>query len=418
LSEPNKENLIYDWNTSDPSRTVHREKIIEFDDESLRDGLQSPSVRDPNINEKIQILHLMNDLGIHTADIGLPGAGPRARKDVIRLAKEIADQKLSIGANCAARTLRVDIEPIVEASQVSGIPVEACLFIGSSPIRQYAEDWTIDRMLKHTEEAVSYAVSEGLPVMYVTEDTTRADPETIRQLYTTAVEAGASRVCVCDTVGHVTPEGTRSLLAYVAQVVRSTGRDYVKIDWHGHRDRGLGVANALAAVDAGADRIHGTGLGVGERVGNCEMDLLLVNCKLLGLIDNDLRKLPDYCEAIAKATGVPLPRNYPVIGEDAFETATGVHAAAVIKAFKKGDSWLADRVYCGVPASEVGREQKIRIGYMSGKSNVLFWLERRGIAASEELVQEIFDRAKKTDRLLSDEEVQEIVDHHLATHSS
>ena len=148
------------------------------------------------------------------------------------------------------------------------------------------------------------------------------------------------------------------------------------------------------------------------------MDQLLVNCKLLGLIDNDLSSLPEYCQTIADATGVPLPRNYPIIGEDAFETATGVHAAAVIKAYKKGDSWLADRVYCGVPASEVGREQNIRIGYMSGKSNVQFWLERRGIAVEEALVQTIFDRAKATTRLLRDDEIQTIVDQHLAAHSS
>ncbi|MBI4615871.1 MAG: 2-isopropylmalate synthase [Planctomycetes bacterium] len=407
MTNPHQD-LIYDWNAVGEEGTFRPAKRIEFDDETLRDGLQSPSVRDPDIAEKIRMLHLMDELGIDAADIGLPGAGPRAVADVLALAHEIVRGKLRIRPNCAARTLKVDIDPIVEVSQKAGIPIEASVFIGSSPIRQYAEDWTLDKMVKHSEDAVSHAVKNGLPVMYVTEDTTRALPDTLERLYATAIHAGARRICVCDTVGHATPSGVAALLAHVHAVVKKTRED-VKVDWHGHRDRDLSIVNTLAAIRAGADRVHGTGIGVGERVGNTPMDLLLVNLKLLGWIDNDLRKLGEYCEAISKATGVPIPRNYPVFGEDAFETATGVHAAAVIKAYRKGDVWLADRVYCGVPAGEFGREQKIRVGPMSGKSNVVFWLERRGYPADEDLVQEIFDRAKHSDRLLADDEIIEIV---------
>lgn len=407
MTNPHQD-LIYDWNAVGEEGTFRPAKRIEFDDETLRDGLQSPSVRDPDIAEKIRMLHLMDELGIDAADIGLPGAGPRAVADVLALAHEIVRGKLRIRPNCAARTLKVDIDPIVEVSQKAGIPIEASVFIGSSPIRQYAEDWTLDKMVKHSEDAVSHAVKNGLPVMYVTEDTTRALPDTLERLYATAIHAGARRICVCDTVGHATPSGVAALLAHVHAVVKKTRED-VKVDWHGHRDRDLSIVNTLAAIRAGADRVHGTGIGVGERVGNTPMDLLLVNLKLLGWIDNDLRKLGEYCETISKATGVPIPRNYPVFGEDAFETATGVHAAAVIKAYRKGDVWLADRVYCGVPAGEFGREQKIRVGPMSGKSNVVFWLERRGYPADEDLVQEIFDRAKHSDRLLADDEIIEIV---------
>lgn len=401
--------LIYDWNVQGEAGRFRPSHPIEFDDETLRDGLQSPSVTDPTIEQKVRLLHLMNDLGIHSADIGLPGAGPRAVEDVLRLAEEIAGNGMAIEANCAARTLRVDIDPIIEISQKAGIPIEASVFIGSSPIRQFAEDWTLDKMLHHSADAVKYATDAGLPVMYVTEDTTRAHPDTIDRLYTTAIENGARRVCVCDTVGHVTPNGVKSLLGHVLAVVARTGED-VKVDWHGHRDRDLSIANTLAAIEAGVHRVHGTGLGVGERVGNTPMDMLLVNLKLLGWIDNDLTKLNEYCQLVHEATTAPLPNNYPVFGEDAFETATGVHAAAVIKAFKKGDSWLADRVYCGVPAGDFGLEQKIRIGPMSGKSNVIFWLERRGIEAEEDLVDRIFDRAKQTNRLLTDDEIRSVID--------
>jgi 2-isopropylmalate synthase len=408
VSDPDIPELIHDWNL-EAGDLVRPSQPIEFDDETLRDGLQSPSVIDPPIETKIEILHLMDRLGIHTADIGLPGAGPRAVADVTRLAREIVDAKLGITANCAARTLRNDIDPVAEISQAVGLSIECCTFIGSSPIRQYAEGWDVDWIRKTSEEAVSYAVGLGLPVMYVTEDTTRARPETLEKLYTTAIEAGASRICLADTVGHATPDGARNLVRWAKRLVERTGAD-VRVDWHGHRDRGFGLANALAALVAGADRVHGTGLGIGERVGNAEMDLLLVNLNLLGWIETDLSPLPEYCRLIAAATGVPLPANYPVVGEDAFRTGTGVHAAAVIKAARKGDAWLADRVYSGVPAGLVGRRQKIEIGHMSGRSNVIYWLESRGIEAEEGLVDRIFDHAKRSDHTLADAEIEALIE--------
>ncbi len=399
-----KNDLIYDWNREGQSRPQRR---VEFDDETLRDGLQSPSVTDPSIEKKIEILHLMDSLGIDTADIGLPGAGPRAVADVTRLAKEISDCKLDITPNCAARTVKADIQPIIDISQKVGIPIEACTFIGSSPIRQYAEGWSLEMMLTATEDAVKFAASHGLPVMYVTEDTTRAHPDTIRALFTTAIEAGAKRVCVCDTVGHATPEGARALIRYVKSIVEQTGED-VKIDWHGHQDRGLGVINAIAAFEAGADRLHGSALGVGERVGNAPMDQLLVNMQLMGYIDRDLSNLMRYCEVASEAVGIPIPISYPVVGRDAFRTATGGHAAAVIKAFRKGDDWLVDMVYSGVPAKMFGREQLIEIGPMSGKSNITFWLERHGIEPTEERVERIFNRAKQVDCVLTDEQIMQL----------
>ncbi|HKV38537.1 MAG TPA: LeuA family protein [Blastocatellia bacterium] len=398
--------LIYDWNVGGHDKVPPRR--IEFDDETLRDGLQSPSVVDPSIEDKIQILHLMDSLGIDSADVGLPGAGPRAVADVTRLVQEIVDCRLDVRPNCAARTVQADIEPIINISERAGIAVEACTFIGSSPIRQYAEGWPLEMMLTATEDAVTFAASHNLPVMYVTEDTTRAHPDTIRALYKTAIEAGAKRICVCDTVGHATPEGTAALIRFVKSVVAETGED-VKVDWHGHQDRGLGVINAIAAFEAGADRLHGTALGIGERVGNTPMDQLLVNLKLMGLIDRDLSNLTRYCETVSKATEVPIPINYPVMGRDAFRTATGVHAAAVIKAFRKGDDWLADAVYSGVPAAQFGRQQVIEIGPMSGKSNVVFWLEQHGIDPAGELVDRIFNRAKQSKAVLRDTEVLALV---------
>ena len=392
--------LIYDWNRTDRPRPP----VVMLDDETLRDGLQSPSVRCPSIDEKLRILHLIDRLGIETADIGLPGAGPHVVQDVERLAREIAAQRLRVAPNCAARTVIADIRPIAEISQRVGIAIECGAFIGSSPLRQYAEGWALDQLLRLTEEAIRFAVGEGLPVMYVTEDTTRADPDTLRQLYSTAIRAGARRVCVADTAGHATPDGAAAVVRFVAQVVEECGGG-VGIDWHGHRDRDLAVINSLAALGAGATRLHGAAIGIGERVGNTPMDTLLVNLVLLGYIDRDLSALMEYCEAVSAATGVAIPPNYPIVGKDAFRTATGVHAAAVIKAFRKNDLPLVDAVYSGVPASLVGRQQEVDVGPMSGRSNVVYWLERRGVPVTDDLVDRIFTKAKSSPCVLTEEEI-------------
>ena len=402
---PEETDLVYDWNGS--SQIDPDERVIELDDETLRDGLQSPSVRSPPVEKKLEILHLMNTIGIDAADIGLPAANRQTFDDVLRLAQEIADQKLPIQPNAAARTVISDIEPIVEISQRAGLAVEVAVFIGSSPIRQYAEAWDMERLVQLTHDAVSFATSNDLPVMYVTEDTTRARPDDLKRLYRTAVEAGARRVCVADTVGHATPHGAAAVIRFVKALVDATGEE-VKVDWHGHRDRGLAVANALTAVIAGADRLHGTALGVGERVGNMAIDLLLVNLKLLGWIDRDLTRLSEYCQVVADATGVPFPDNYPVFGCDAFRTGTGVHAAAIIKAREKGDDWLADRVYSSVPASLVGCRQVIELGPMCGVSNVIHWLKENGYPPDPDLVQLVFDRAKRSLTVLSEAEIHEI----------
>jgi 2-isopropylmalate synthase len=400
--------LIYDWNTADGFDW--KSARVELNDETLRDGLQSPSAIDPPLDIKLRLLHLMVDLGIASLDLGLPGAGPRVVEQVRALAREIADGKLPISANCAARTVVADIEPIARISQETGIPIEAATFIGSSPIRQYAEDWTLERMLKATEDAVTFAVREHLPVMFVTEDTTRARPETLKALYGNAIRWGARRVCLADTVGHATPDGARKLVRFVRDEIVSPSGEDVKIDWHGHRDRGMGLINCLAAIEAGADRVHATALGVGERVGNAEMDLLIVNLHLLGAHRHDVSRLGEYCEIAAQAIGVPLPANYPVMGADAFRTATGVHAAAIIKARRKGDDWLADRVYSSVPAGTFGRKQTIDISPVSGLSNVKCWLEEHGYDPNDAaLCDRLFAAAKTTDRTLTEAECHRLV---------
>jgi isopropylmalate/homocitrate/citramalate synthase len=405
----NTSELIYDWNRTDAAKLRPTGRVL-LNDETLRDGLQSPSVRDPAIAEKIQILHLMEALGIDSLDMGLPGAGARAFADCEALAHEIVQHKMKIRANCAARTHENDIRPIADIVQRSGLNIQAATFIGSSPIRRYTEGWTDDFLLETTEKAVKYTVSLGLDSMYVTEDTSRCDPAMVKRLYATAINCGARAIVICDTAGHATPMGAFALVHFVLEEVVKPSGEKIRVDWHGHCDRGLAIANSMAALIAGAECVHACALGIGERVGNTQMDQMLVNLKLMGIppwAEQDLTKLKEYCQAVSNATGVPIPANYPVVGEDAFRTATGVHAAAVIKAYKKKDIELANAVYSGVPSQMFGLEQIIDIGPMSGKSNVLFWLERHGVPATDEIVERIYQRAKASNHTLTEPEIRE-----------
>jgi 2-isopropylmalate synthase len=407
MTEPIHTEYIYDWNLAAPPAIPPNTRVL-LNDETLRDGLQNPSVHDPSIEDKIEILHLMESLGIESVNIGLPGAGPRAAAHTEALAREIAANRLKIRPNCAARTVEADIRPIAEISQRVGIAIEAATFLGSSPIRRLVEDWTVDHLERTTEKAVRFVVDHNLPSMYVTEDTVRTDRDTVKRLYTTAIRSGARAIVLCDTVGHATPQGAYNLIKFAVDEIVKPANQNIRIDWHGHNDRGLAVANSLAAIAAGAHQIHGAANSLGERVGNTAMELMLVNLRLMGLIDRDLSNLKKYCEKVAHATHTSIPPNYPVIGHDAFRTATGVHAAAIVKAFHGKNPALADIVYSGVPGSLFGLDQIIEVGPMSGKSNVLFWLERHNVAVSDALVNRIFEAAKQSPRVLTDAEIQSL----------
>ena len=408
--------LIYDWNTIeyDISRNSNNHPHgVWFDDETLRDGLQSPSARNPTISQKIELLTYMEKLGIQKVDLGLPGAGPFHVEHIDAMLSHITENDYAIRPGAAVRTLMSDIQPLVDLQQKHGIKIQASAFLGTSPIRQFTEGWTMEKLLSTMETAVSFAVENDVPVMFVTEDTTRSKPEDVKMIYRRAMELGVRRLCICDTCGHVTPNGVKKLLNFIdEEVIKDSGymRNEIEVNWHGHQDRGLGVANNIAAVEAGADVIHGTALGVGERAGNAPIDQTLVNLKLMGVIDNDLTLLDEYVRKANEYIEVPLPHNYPVFGRDAFETGTGVHASAVIKAMKKGDQWLADRVYSGVPAADFGLKQVIRIGHMAGRSNIIWWLEQNEIEQNDDLVAHMLEIAKGQRRNMTDEEIHQAVE--------
>lgn len=398
--------LVYDWGAAEPDDEPGQ---VSFCDETLREGLQSPSSRHPAVDERLEFLHLLGRLGIEAANVGFPGAGAKARAEAASLCGGIASARLDLQAQCAARTRIEDLEAVHAVAESAGLAIEVGLFIGSSPLRRAAEGWRLDDQLRTIAETVAWAISHGLRVLFVTEDTTRSRPDDVRRLYQEAVRAGASRVCIADTVGFATPAGARRLTAFVRDALGEAGATDVGIDWHGHNDRGLAVACALAAASAGAGRLHGTALGIGERVGNAPMEQLLVNARILGRARGDLSALMDYATLASCMLGVEIPAGQPFVGHDAFSTATGVHAAAMFKALERHDEELLDSVYSAIPSAWLARRQQVEVGPLSGASNIRFWLRSHGYPASEAVTARILESAKAADRVLSEEEL-----HHLA----
>jgi 2-isopropylmalate synthase len=393
--------LFYDWNrrgTGSAARVLQ----VSFDDETLRDGLQSPSVANPALGDKVRFVHVAAALGISSLDVGMPGSGGRAGTDAEALCREIAEAHLPLAPNCAARTLEADILPILEIAQRSGQAVEVAMFVGSSAIRRDLEGWPLDELLRRVEACVGLAHRHGAPVTFVTEDTTRSHPDDLRALYLAAARAGASRVCVADTAGHATPLTVLRVVRFVRAVLREGGAN-VGLDWHGHNDRGMAVANALTAAWAGAERLHATALGVGERIGNPAMEQLLVNAALEGWAKPRLELLGEYVSVAARMLGVEVPASAPVVGRDAFRTSTGVHASAILKARRRGDRRIEDLVYSAVPAAWLGRGQEVEVGPLSGAANVRCWLADHGYPDDPSVVSRILEAAKRADRTLDDE---------------
>ena len=394
---------LFDW---DAAAGRSAGDALEFDDETLRDGLQSASAQRPAVEERVRFLELVAALGIGSADVGMPGAGPAAAAEASALCRAIVEGRLPITPNCAARATEADIRPVLEIGQKLGTPVEVMLFLASSPLRGVVEGWSQAEVVARADRWVRFAVRRGAPVTFVAEDATRTSPEALRTVVVTAAGAGATRICLADTVGQATPAGAARIVAFARRVLDEAGAGGVGLDWHGHDDRGLAVASALAAAAAGASRLHGTALGVGERAGNAPMELLLVNARLLGWAHPDLSRVAEYAAHASRMTGAAIPSGAPVVGRDAFRTATGVHAAALVKAQRLGGRELADLIYSAVPAAWLGREQEIEVGPMSGAANARAWLASRGLASDEATVARLLAAAKAADRTLSDEELR------------
>jgi 2-isopropylmalate synthase len=333
---------IFDWNspdgtalpTSGPGGWIPfgaRAKGVLVVDETLRDGLQNASGVNPPVGLKMDLLHAMARVGVDVVSVGLPAAGARHEEDCTFLCREIQAARLPLIPTAAARTVAGDVLAIARAAAKAGMPIEVYSFIGSSPIRHFSESWSDEWLVGCVRSAASEARKAGLPFVLVTEDTTRAHPDLLRTLFRAAIDEGASRLCLCDTTGHVTPYGVEELVSFVRRELAEWGASHVGLDWHGHNDRGLSLPTALWAASNGVGRVHGTGLGVGERVGNTPLELLVDNLARVGARPAVPRKhLVEYCELSARALSWALPADHPIAGARFRRDAMGSRAYRVL----------------------------------------------------------------------------------------
>ena len=395
--------LIHDWNAAE---ALGGERPFSLLDDTLRDGLQSTIVKQPPLAERAELLAAMARANVASVNLGLPVVSRAVFASIEELAREA--RRLGLGVVVAGRTLEADMRAIVELAQKLGFALEGHAFVGASAIRAEVEGWSVELVRERTSNALGMLARAGLEAVFVTEDTTRSHPETLRTLFRAALDAGATRLCLCDTVGHATPDGVRRLVQFTRAVALEHGSK-VTLDWHGHADRGLALPNALAALDAGVDRVHGTALGLGERAGNTPIELLALNLSLDGRWPRDLVPMVEYCRRAAAVLGVTVPATHPLLGDAAFRTATGVHAAALQKAAQKA-AWLSDRVYGAVPSAVVGRSQEVRVGPLSGRANVEAWLTARGRRVAEPLVRRILEHARAADHVLGEDELLRLLE--------
>jgi 2-isopropylmalate synthase len=260
------------------------------------------------------MLHAMARVGVDVVSIGMPAAGSRHAEDTVLLAREIVSARLPLTPTAAARTMDADIEAVARVAERAGIAIEVYAFLGTSAIRQLVEGWDIAFLLNAVATAGNATARAGLPFCLVTEDTTRSHPDVLRAVFRAAVDAGAVRLCLCDTTGFSTPRGAAELVAFTHRELAAAGASHVQLDWHGHNDRGRALAVALYAASVGVERIHGTALGIGERVGNASLEMLIHNLGLLGARPPVPREfLADYIRVSARALAWTLPDDHPLV---------------------------------------------------------------------------------------------------------
>ncbi len=395
-----EEQLIYDWNRQSGAAPLTCSP--EVLDVTLLEAPHSPAARQPPLSERLRLLHQLDELGLDLVCLGDAGEG---WAETLPLVSEVAESRLKVRSAVLCRNHATELERVAEASEQLGHAIHVLLQCGYSPLQEWkGEAWAAARA-ERMQESVMFAVGLGLTVTLLCPDAPRAHPGWLVDTLGRALDSGAQRLALVDTTGCATPEGVARLVAFVTELCRRKGLPE-RIDWFGFNDRGLALANALTALESGASRVHASVLGLAERSGCVPLDLLLINLRLLGALDRPMEALASVCQRVAEGYQVEVLSNYPVLGKDAFRTGTGVHAAAIIKAERKGFSWLADLIYSGVPAALFGFEQLIEVGPMAGESNVLHWLARNHLEATPERVQALLAAAKSADHVLSDEEIR------------
>lgn len=401
MSDLHESALVYDWNMTDADAPLARG--VRVIDETLYEAVHAASAL-PDAGAISELLRCMPAIGI--SEVGLGALSASTLPEIVRRARLIAEERLPLAPACVVDAVSTEVDRVAHVLDASGGRLTVTLLVQASSLQQRALGQAPDRALADLEGALEAAARCGADSALLLHDAGRAHPAPLRRIVNAALGHGVERVCLWDSAGRTSPRGAGRLVAFMRRVAAE--RDaLIQVGWFGRNDRDLALASALEARRRGADALHATALGLGHGAGCVPIDLLLANLLLLEVIDSDLSALKQYCDLAARAFGFSIPASYPVFGGDAFRTATGVHAAAIIKARDKGDHWLADRVYSSVPAGLFGLHQIIDVGPMSGESNAVAWLRHHGFTPQPELVKRIIARAKASKATLTAEEMRE-----------
>ncbi|MFI9422205.1 LeuA family protein [Streptomyces achromogenes] len=390
--------ILFTWNERLPAGTS-----VEIEDDTLRDGLQASFIRKPTVEEKAELFRMSAGIGARHAVVGFPASSPAEFSDSRRLLSVIRDDGLPLMPWFLGRAVREDLEPMLRLRDHFGADVGAAFFIGTSPIRRHVEKWDMAQIMERITGTMEYLEKVGLPFSFSVEDASRTPPDELRDMVELAVRYSAYSIAVCDTVGESTPAGVHRLVGFVKSLIKDRG-SHVKILWHGHNDRGLGLANSIAAVEAGADIVGGAFLGIGERSGNTALEQVIMYLYQNGVGNFDVKNLIPYLKKLSAATEFPIPVNMPLVGQQAFATCTGTHAAAVLKAAEIGTDF-EDYVFSSIPASELGAVQDIGVGPTSGMANATYVLRKGNMDSSEGTAEALLAHAKTQHRLMYEDEI-------------
>ena len=385
--------FLYSWNALNRANISN----VKIEDD-IRDALQSVRTVQPLLSERKALLDLSAKVGIQYSFLGFPAASQNETNLVTALVKHIADEKIPIEPVLMARALENDVKRIIEIQNETSYAVAADIFINTSALRLKIEGWTLDTIINKIKKSHHLSVNNNLKYRISLEDSARTAPDSIEILIKEIINLGIKTIVLCDTVGDCLPSGASNLTSFVMDIISKENVD-VEIGWHGHNDKGLSLANALASVEAGATIISGTFTGIGERTGNIPLEQIIYILSQNGNQLYDLKYLKPLCDMLSATTKTKIPYSLPIIGKDAFSTSTGTHVAAIYKAKEFGQSF-EDLMYSGVAASDLERRQTLLIGPNSGRSAIIAALEEIQIVATENTVTSILDYCKKQNHCL------------------
>ena len=393
--------LLTDWN----EKKTFKNKSIVIEDDTLRDGLQSALLRIPNYFEKKELVTLAHASRIKYVMLGFPGASEDAYHECRLLVQFIRDMQWPLVPRLLGRANQSDMAAICRLQEETGVPLQADFFINICALRLKVEGWNLATITQMIHQASEQLDRHGVSYSISLEDATRSDTSIIEKMLCTIVNTKAIAIVLCDTVGACLPSGVANLLRFVKKTI-AAHNSHIFQWWHGHNDRGLALANALCALDHGIDGISGTFLGIGERSGNICIEQIMLHLNQYYGSAYCLDSARQYCSLLSRYTEYTMPINQPLFGNQSFTTTAGTHIRALEKA-KRFGTGAHDLLYSSVAAHDLGRQQQIMLGPMSGRSAVKSVLEQIGESYDEKKISTLFNYFKKIQKPIT---VQEFID--------